>query len=98
LLLTGDSMDAQRAYVMGLVNRVTAPGEALDEAFRLADRICRNSPSAVAATVQSMRAVHGALDHVGWSVTDQAAKVILASPDASEGRQAFIEKRTPDWS
>jgi enoyl-CoA hydratase len=98
LLLTGDSIDAERAHAMGLVNRLTAPGEALSEAFRLADRICRNSPSAVAATVQSMRAVDGALDYVGWSATEHAAQVTLASPDAREGRKAFFEKRAPDWS
>src|SRR6201991_5302737 len=49
LLLTGDPLPAERAEKLGLVNRITAPGEALQHAVELATRIARNAPLAVAA-------------------------------------------------
>jgi enoyl-CoA hydratase/carnithine racemase len=50
LALTGAPIEAERAYALGLVNRLSAPGAALDDALALAARIVANDPQAVGAT------------------------------------------------
>src|SRR5213078_1627554 len=50
LALTGDPIDAERAHALGVVNRLTEPGGAVDAALELAATIARNGPLAVAAT------------------------------------------------
>jgi enoyl-CoA hydratase len=97
LLLTGDPIGSQRAVELGLVNRLTNPGGALDEALTLAGRIAQNSPVAVQATLRSIHAHVGALNHLGWLSTDDATRAVLASPDAAEGKRAFLERRAPVW-
>ena len=97
LLLTGDPIDARRASELGLVNRLTEEGGALREAVALATRIARNSPVAVAATLRSLQLHAGALDQLGWVTTDDATHAVLASPDAAEGKRAFLERRAPAW-
>src|ERR1700728_780355 len=47
MAMTGDAIDAERAYALGLVNKVVAPEKLLDEALELADRIAANAPLAV---------------------------------------------------
>src|SRR5437870_12238631 len=47
IALTGDPIDADRAYNLGLVNELVDPGQALDKAVALAERICANAPLAV---------------------------------------------------
>src|SRR3954466_8863738 len=54
LLLTGEPVDARRALELGLVNRLTDVGGALDAALALAARIAQNSPVAVQATLRSI--------------------------------------------
>src|SRR5438309_11919725 len=49
LALTGDPIDAERAYAFGLVNVLVEPGQALDGALALAERITANAPLAVRA-------------------------------------------------
>ena len=48
LALTGEPMLAERGYELGLVNRLTEPGGALEGALELADRIAENAPLALA--------------------------------------------------
>ena len=49
-ILTGEPIPAQRAYDLGLVSRLVQPGEAVDEAFLVAERIAANRPLAVWAS------------------------------------------------
>lgn len=63
IILTGeDKISAARAHAIGLVNRVVAPGESLDEAMRIAERIARLDDDAVRL---SKRAMNAALDSAG---------------------------------
>lgn len=97
LLLTGDPVDADRAYQLGLVNRVVEPGQALAGALELASAIAANGPLAVAATKQIARA------QADWSLSEAWAEQrafygpVFASQDAREGATAFAEKRAPVW-
>ena len=98
LILTGDPIDAGRAYALGFVNQVTAPGDALGAAVRLAERICANAPVSVQACLGAIDEIVGAGDDVGWRQTDAALARLRASSDAEEGVRAFLEKRAPVWS
>lgn len=97
LALTGDFLGAERAYEIGLVNRVVEDGSALEAALELADRIAANGPLAVAASKRVM------VESRGWPVEERFARQreviepVFASADAKEGPRAFAEKRTPVW-
>lgn len=97
LLLTGDPIDARRAAEIGLVNRVTDEGGALEAAIELAERIAANGPLAVAATKQI---AHQGGDWPAAQRWDKAAQLmapVFSSQDAQEGARAFAEKRAPVW-
>ena len=97
LALTGGRVGAERLYQLGLVNRVTEPGEALDVALELAGAIAAAAPLAVAA---SKRIIDETPD---WNTAEMFQKQgeiafpALSSKDAAEGALAFAEKRDPVW-
>lgn len=96
LLLTGDLIDAPRAYEVGLVNRVVAADEVLDTAVDLAERIAANGPLGVAAVKEIARLV--LVDSEKAKERQRHwQKVIFSSEDAKEGAAAFVEKRAPNW-
>ena len=97
LLLTGDPIDADRAYAGGLVNVVTEPGGAVAAAVALAERICANAPVAVQASLVAVNRWLAAAEEFGWQVTADAVAAIGASQDYREGIAAFLEKRPPSW-
>ena len=98
LLMTGADLSPQRAEQLGLVNEVTAPGDALDAALRLAATLATNAPIAVQQSLRVVDALASATDEEGWELTTSARRVIGASDDAKEGVAAFFEKRQPRWS
>lgn len=98
LLLTGDPLPAERAYELGLVNRLTAPGDALEEALALAGRIAARAPIAVRETLRAIEAAYVADDEDGWAATGLARDRARASADAAEGVGAFLEKRPARWT
>jgi enoyl-CoA hydratase/carnithine racemase len=98
LLITGTVLDADRAYQIGFVNRVTEPGQALTVALELAEDICASSPVSVSASLTALAAQHEADDAAGWEVTAQAVERVTASDDMKEGVSAFFEKRPPRWT
>ncbi|VWB88396.1 enoyl-CoA hydratase [Burkholderia lata] len=97
LVLTGDMLDAKRAFEYGLVNRLTPPGDALAVSIELAGKIAANGPLAVAASKRVMRASRD------WSTAEMFVRQreitdpVFASRDAREGAAAFAEKRVPQW-
>ena len=97
LVLTGDPIEAQRAYDLGLVNQLVESGQAVEAAVALAERICVNAPVAV----RESRAVvlQGAMadDETAWRLTNEAFARVVQTEDFSEGPKAFIEKRAPEW-
>jgi enoyl-CoA hydratase len=97
LLLTGDPVDAPRAAQLGLVNRLTPPGGALDGALELARAIAGNGPLAVAATKTIARASQDWTLEQGWAEQERLVGPVFASEDAREGSTAFAEKRPPVW-
>lgn len=96
LALTGESISAARALEMGLANRVVPPGEVLDTALGLAERIAANGPLAVAAVKELVRLSARDLD-AARRATAERAPALFASEDAREGARAYLEKREPVW-
>ncbi|MCW2620500.1 MAG: Enoyl-CoA hydratase/isomerase [Frankiales bacterium] len=97
LLLTGQRLNAERAWSLGLVNELVDDGAALDGALRLAEQVCLSSPTSVAATLTALQEVVDAQDAVGWEATARALATVSASANAQEGIAAFLEKRSPQW-
>lgn len=97
LLLTGVPLDARRAYELGFVNRLVAPGEARAAAVELATRVAAAAPQAVRASLRVLQEVEAANDVAGWRATDAAVDHVTATTDAAEGRRAFFERRAPIW-
>lgn len=98
LALTGAAVPVRRLYDVGLVNRVTPPGEALAQAVDLASVIADNGPLAVGASKRVLRhaAEWGLTD--GWVQQQSIVEEVIASADAREGSQAFAERRKPVWT
>ena len=96
--LTGDMMSAVEARQWGLVNQLTAPGEALAAAKALAHKIASNAPLAVQVSKQVVA------DSVHWPADERFQRqnalleTIIHSNDAREGALAFSEKRPPVWT
>lgn len=95
--LTGERMDAPTAHRWGLVNRLTAAGDALNGALALAEAITANAPLSVAMSKRIIREARSWPEAEIWELQRQLAEPVLASEDAKEGALAFAEKRQPDW-
>ena len=96
-ILTGEPMSAERAYSLGLVNRLVGPGEAESAAIDLATTITANAPLAVWESRKVVLASDSGNDETMWRLTDEVMGKIMASEDLKEGLAAFVEKRAPVW-
>ena len=97
ITLTGDLIDAGRAYELGLVNQVVPPDEVLDAALALAERIAANGPLGVAASKELVRLAASDPRRARERLAEWQ-RVVFASEDAQEGALAFVEKRPPVWT
>lgn len=93
LLLTGDFIDAAKAYEWGFLNRVVPAQEVLPTAFDIAERIARNGPIAVQAVRRSARACLGRPEEEALAIELELAAPVFASEDAREGPLSFMERR-----
>jgi len=98
LALTGDAIDARRAYEMGLINRVAAPDDLMPTAIGLAERIRDNAPLTIQATRQMIYHSTEMGRTAAWDVADRLFEPVYRSEDAQEGPQAFREKRPHRWN
>jgi len=96
LALTGDFITAQRAYEIGLINRLT-DGVALDGALELAASITANGPLAVAASKRVIVESRDWSESDRWKKQTEALGTLFMSEDAREGAAAFAQKRKPEW-
>ncbi len=87
LVLTGDPVEAPRAYELGLVNKLTPTGGALDAAIELALKIAANGPLAVIASKDVVRHAQG------WS--DEEAQHAQEADRAAGPAQRGREGRCP---
>jgi enoyl-CoA hydratase len=97
LVLTGETIAAERASELGLVNRLAEPGAALDAALELAGEVAANAPLALRASKSVLRQQHSWDDETFWAKQGEITGPVFTSEDAIEGATAFSEKREPDW-
>jgi enoyl-CoA hydratase len=97
LALTADTWTAERMHELGLVNRLAEPGQALDVAFELAERVLANGPLAVAASKQIVQRSSEWTEEEAWREQMKIAAPVMQSEDTREGLAAFAQKRTPVW-
>jgi enoyl-CoA hydratase len=97
LALTGDLLSAERAYSLGLVNRLADDGAALDMAFDLARAIAANGPLATRASKEIVVESRGWPAEQRWRRQQSVVDPVFDSEDAKEGARAFTEKRHPKW-
>ena len=96
--LTGEMMSAVEARQWGLVNQLTAPGEALAAAKVLAHQIAANAPRSVQISKQVVAEAFHWPAHERWQRQNALLETIIHSKDAQEGARAFSEKRPPVWT
>jgi len=97
LALTGDFIDAARAYELGFINRVV-DGPAIEGAKELARRIADNGPLAVAASKAVVRDSFSWTEEEMWDKQQGYIGGVFMSNDAREGATAFAQKRKPEWT
>ena len=89
--------DAHRALEMGAVNAVVPHAELEATAYEWATEILRKSPTAIRMLKFALNAVDDGI--VGQQVfAGEATRLAYGTDEAAEGRDAFLEKREPDWS
>lgn len=95
LLFTGDIIDAQEAYRIGLVNRVYPLETLMEEAQKLAQRIAGRAPVAVQLTKSAIqRGINLDLDSA-QAYEAEVFGLTFSTSDQTEGCTAFVEKRKP---
>ncbi|KAA0084529.1 carnitinyl-CoA dehydratase [Mycolicibacterium sp. P9-64] len=100
LLLTGRTFSAAEAQQWGLINRVVAAADVLDDALRVARTLCEAAPISVAATLEIIEATQGLSDQKAFETVRsdlELARLVPYSEDAAEGARAFAERRPPRW-
>lgn len=98
LTLLGDPLPATRLAELGLVNRVTAPGQALATALDLAASIAANAPLSVAVGKQMVDESASWAPDIAFERQSVLASPVIMSTDATEGVAAFAEGRDPVWT
>lgn len=91
-----EEYSAERAYEMGAVNRVVPHADLEREAIAMARTILTKSPTAIRMLKFAFNAVDDGM--VGQQVfAGEATRLAYGTDEAVEGRDAFLEKRDPDW-
>jgi enoyl-CoA hydratase len=96
LLLTGEMIDAQEAYRIGLVNRVVPAGEAVVDAARvMLQQILANGPLALARCIEVVNRGADISMEEALALEAAAFGMLASTQDMREGTSAFLEKRAP---
>jgi enoyl-CoA hydratase len=97
ILLTGRPITAQRAYEIGLVNRLAEPAELMTVALALASEILDGAPLSVRAARETVMLGTEMGRTAALRAARHASEHAYRSEDAQEGPKAFAEKRRPRW-
>lgn len=97
LLMTGDMIDAAEAYRLGLVNYVMPAGEEIAKAKELINKIATKGPLAIAKVIEAVNA-YFQYDADGFDNEVQGFGNVTQTSDFQEGAQAFIEKRSANFT
>jgi enoyl-CoA hydratase/carnithine racemase len=97
LALTGEPIAAERAFELGLINRLADAGDVVDVAMGLAHQIAANAPLALSASKRILEEQWDWSQAEMWEAQGAISEPVFTSEDAREGATAFAEKRPPMW-
>lgn len=97
LVLTGDIIDAQEAYRIGLVNRIVPAAEVLTVAKELGRRLAEKPPVALRAAKDAINLGYDLALPAALELENRLFAICTGTEDKAEGVAAFLEKRKPEW-
>lgn len=97
LIFTGSHVDAEEAYRIGLVNKVTEKDNLMEETYKMANKIKSNSRVALSYSKEAMNIGFETDIETGIAYESNAFGLCFASEDQKEGMTAFLEKRHPNF-
>jgi enoyl-CoA hydratase len=97
LILTGDMIDAQTAFQLGLVNRVVPAADLEPKTMEMANRIAEMSPVALRMAKEAVKAASRSNLDEGLRREVDLFALCFSSEDKDEGVRAFLEKRKPEF-
>jgi enoyl-CoA hydratase len=98
MILTGEPIDAQEAYRIGLVNEIVAAEKLLDRAAEILRKIGANAPLAVRFSIEAVNRGLQATQSEGLVLESALFAVCASSEDKTEGTAAFMGKRLPQFT
>lgn len=97
LIITANRITSERANELGMINRLSDPGEALATALALAEEVAANAPLAVYESLAIAKLSPDFTDSELATLSNEAQDRLKLTEDFLEGPLAFIEKRAPNW-
>ncbi|MGE5415298.1 MAG: crotonase/enoyl-CoA hydratase family protein [Acidobacteriota bacterium] len=97
-LLTGDEMPASEAYRLGLVQELVEPGQELERAIAVAEKVAKAAPLGVQAALASARKTRIQGNKAALETLFEEIMPLMGSKDSAEGLQAFLERREPNFT
>lgn len=97
LILTARKVGAEEAFQLGLTNRISAPGKALQEALSLALSIAQNGPRAVRHALSVIRKTGDLTTQKALELETQEAVTLIASGECIHGVSAFLTRQKPEF-
>lgn len=98
LIFTGEMIPAAEAYRIGLADHLVAPGEALAQARKIAEKILARGPIAVRLAKEAVNRGQGLPVSEGCQIEAQLFGQLCDTEDQKEGAAAFLEKRPPVYT
>lgn len=97
MLMTGEPISAQEAYRLGMVNQVTSRADLMRVTVEIAEKIARNSPTAVQSVRYAAKAGQGQPLEQAVAIMDEAHWTAALHPDRLEGGSAWSGRREPNF-
>jgi enoyl-CoA hydratase/carnithine racemase len=97
LILTARKITSSEASAMGLVNKISERGRALDEAIALAEMIAENGPKAVRNALSLIREYQNVSFSASLHMEAELAATLISSGECFHGVSAFLEKKKPEF-
>ncbi|MCB6992077.1 enoyl-CoA hydratase/isomerase family protein [bacterium 210820-DFI.6.37] len=99
LILTGETISAEKALDMGLVNRVVEKEAVWEAALKLAEKLGKKAPIALAAAKKTIdRGLEQTSVEAGIAMEADNWAALFNTQDQKEGMKAFLEKRKPEYT
>jgi len=98
MCLTGERISAEEAEKAGLVSKVVPPEQLVEEAVKLADKICCHSKLAVAICKEAINTSFEVSLREGLHFEKRLFHATFATDDRKEGMDAFVERRPPNFT